>query len=281
MPELPEVETVRRQLADKLEGSRIVAVELWRSGRETPLGDAFIKQLTGVRIVSIKRRAKLLIWELEDGRSLLVHLKMTGRFSYVSASYQAEKHDRVRFTYREPGSLKKNAFLVWSDMRQFGYLKLVSADEAAKVISEYGIEPLEASLEELVQVLALRTTRAIKTVLLDQGVIAGIGNIYADEACFRAKIHPTREAKTLRPKERRALAVEIQSVLNASLERKGTSAHSYVDTVGERGAFVELLQVYGRKGEPCIRCKTPLQKISFRGRGTHFCEKCQPLKRSN
>ncbi len=277
MPELPEVETVRRQLAKELDGSRIVAVEIWRTGRETPVGDAFIEQLTGARIKSIKRRAKLLIWEFKDGRALLVHLKMTGRFSFVQASYRAAKHDRVRFVYCKDGSSKKE-FLVWADMRQFGYLKLVSEDEATKVISEYGIEPLEASLKDLAHALAIKTSRAIKTVLLDQGVIAGIGNIYADEACFRAGIHPTRGAESLRPSERRALANEIQSVLSASLERKGTSAHSYVDTAGERGAFVELLQVYGRTGEPCVQCKTSIQKMVFRGRGTHFCEKCQPMK---
>ena len=131
------------------------------------------------------------------------------------------------------------------------------------------------NVEQIAERLAQKTTRAIKTVLLDQGVIAGIGNIYADEACFRAKILPTRALVSLTKKERLALATQIRGILQESLALKGTSAHTNLDTTGKKGGFVDLLNVYGRKGKPCARCKTAITKMMFRGRGTHFCTKCQ------
>ena len=273
MPELPEVETVRTQLDEHLAGATILAVELWRSGREHPQGDLFIQELTGATIKSIQRRAKLLIWELDHERFLFAHLKMTGRFYFVSPDYMRAKHDRILIRYRaRTGEVQD---VIWSDMRQFGYLKIVSRVEGDAFLQEYGVEPLTATVNELAERLALKTTRAIKTVLLDQSVIAGIGNIYADEACFRAGIRPMRLAKRLTAEERMRLATSIQEVLQASLAQKGTSAHSYLDTKGGKGGFLALLQVYGRGGKPCLRCKKPIKYIHFRGRGTHFCLSCQ------
>lgn len=273
MPELPEVETVRAQLDVRLAGATILAVELWRSGRETPQGEDFTKALTGANIHAVKRRAKLLVWELDQDRFLLAHLKMTGRFSFVTSEYIREKHDRLKLSYRSrTGEVGQ---VVWSDMRQFGYLKLVSRREGEGILQEYGIEPLTATKEELMDRLSLATKRAIKTVLLDQSVIAGIRNIYADESCFRAGIRPTRLVKSLKSSERLRLAEELQAVLWASLAQKGTSAHHYLDTSGKKGGFLALLQVYGRGKQPCFRCQNPIQRVTFRGRGTHFCSSCQ------
>jgi formamidopyrimidine-DNA glycosylase len=273
MPELPEVETVRSQLDKYLAGATILSIEIWRSGREFPVGSEFIQALVGATIQSIKRRAKLLVWELDKERFLFAHLKMTGRFTVVSSSYQPEKHDRIRFIYRSKmGEVEQ---LVWADMRQFGYLKLLSRVEGEGILDEYGLEPLSSTAEALAARLSKPTARAIKTVLLDQSIIAGIGNIYADEACFRAGIKPTRLAKRLAQKDRLRLAEEIQAVLRASLAQKGTSAHHYVDTAGNKGGFLALLQVYGRGTQPCFRCRTPIIRVNFRGRGTHFCASCQ------
>jgi formamidopyrimidine-DNA glycosylase len=273
MPELPEVETVRTQLDHELAGATILAVEVWRSGRELPSGTAFIKTLTLAKITNVKRRAKLLIWELNQDRAILIHLKMTGRFLVVPKNYERQKHDRIFFRYQTATGVEKQ--MVWSDMRQFGYMRVVTAKEAEETVAEYGLEPLVSSIEALVERLALPTTRAIKSVLLDQSVIAGIGNIYADEACFRAGIRPTRAARKLTTTERRVLATEIQTVLKASLAQKGTSAHHYVDTTGGKGGFLDLLQVYGRGKKACVRCETPITRLEFRGRGTHFCPNCQ------
>lgn len=274
MPELPEVETVRSQLDRELAGAMILAVDLWRSGREFPSGISFVRGLEGASVQAVKRRAKLLIWELDEGRRwLLAHLKMTGRFLQVSSEYEVQKHDRLRLVYRSPvGEVRR---LVWSDMRQFGYLKLVSRSEGEAIVAGYGLEPLEVSVADLAEHLDLSTTRAIKTVLLDQSVVAGIGNIYADEACFLAGIRPTRLASRLTRQERQRLAREIQVVLRASLAQKGTSAHHYIDTAGEKGGFLKLLQVYGRAGKTCMRCSGVVERMTFRGRGTHFCASCQ------
>lgn len=273
MPELPEVETVRAQLHLRLAGARILAVDVWRSGREEPSGEAFVKALVSTEIERVERRAKLLFWYLKDGRVLLAHLKMTGLFSFTSEEYERQKHDRIQFHFLsavgEPGRL------IWADMRQFGYLKLVSGEVAGEIGAIYGIEPLEAPIEMLADRLKLVTTRAVKTVLLDQRVIAGIGNIYADEACFRAGILPTRPLASLVKKERERLAAEVQTILRESLAKNGTSAHTFVDTAGRRGGFIDLLNVYGRKGKPCVRCLTSLTKVTFRGRGTHYCSHCQ------
>lgn len=273
MPELPEVETVRRQLHRHLAGATIVSLEILRSGREFPAGRAFVEGLTGARISGIKRRGKLLIWELDQKRFLFAHLKMTGKFLIVPDSYLCTKHDRILFVYRSKRGEKKR--LVWSDMRQFGYVKLLPRKEGERILEAYGLEPLTTSVGLLVARLAQPTGRAIKTVLLDQTVIAGIGNIYADEACFRARIRPTHLAKRLTEKDRLRLAKAIKEVLSASLAQKGTSAHHYVDTAGEKGGFLACLQVYGRGQKPCVHCGTRITRLVFRGRSTHFCSSCQ------
>lgn len=277
MPELPEVETVRRQLAKKIEGAKLVSIALWQSDREAPKGDAFVHALVGKTVSTVDRRAKLLLWRFTDGSGLAVHLKMTGKLLFYSEKpAQPERHERLLFEFEKAG---KPIYLVWKDLRRFGYLK-VMPDPAviAEILEEYGPEPLVATPQELAERLAKPSSRSIKAVLLDQSVIAGIGNIYADEACFLAGIHPSRIARDVTPKERLLLAEAIKDVLQRSVTQRGTSAHDYLDTKGEKGGFLKLLQVYGKKGRPCPKCQTLILKTVLAGRGTHACPKCQPVK---
>jgi formamidopyrimidine-DNA glycosylase len=272
MPELPEVETVRRQLAERLNGATVAGIDVWRSGREFPQGDEFIQMLVGQRIETVERRAKLLVWRLMDGRAMMAHLKMTGRFVFVDDEYARGKHDRICFFFEKDG---ERFLLVWADVRQFGFLKVVERVEIDRILAGYGPEPLEASFEVLASCLFTDSSRTVKSLLLDQAVIAGIGNIYADEALHRAGIRPTRRVKRLSGDDRLRLAREIQVVLRASLAQQGTSANDYVDTKGERGGFLALLRVYGRGGEPCLVCGLPIHKTVVAQRGTHYCKRCQ------
>lgn len=274
MPELPEVETIRRQLHARLAGAKIVSVEVWRSGREFPRSRKFVNALVGQRVTALERRAKLLVWRLRSGGALIAHLKMTGRFVFVDDAYRRDKHDRVRFTFEKN---RRRHTLVWSDVRQFGFLKIVDNAGLESILGTYGLEPLTVSVDRLAEALHVSSTRTIKALLLDQSVIAGIGNIYADESLHRAGIRPTRCASRLTSHERTRLAQAVQTVLRESLKQRGTSANDYVDTAGDRGGFLKLLRVYGRAGEPCYTCGSTIKKIVCAQRGTHYCPRCQRL----
>lgn len=268
MPELPEVETVRRQLHQALAGRTVQTVRLFRSGREFPAGAAFENVLVGKKILSIDRRAKLLVWRFADGTALAAHLKMTGRFVFVDGKYVPAKHDHAQFVFDG-----KN--LVWSDVRKFGFLKVLSADELATALDAYGPEPLETDEAILAELFRSPKTRAVKAALLDQATIAGVGNIYADESLHRAGLRPTRKLRTLTADDRLRLVREVKNVLQESVDQKGTSANDYVDTAGAKGGFLSLLRVYGRAGEPCRTCLTTIKRTVLGQRGTHFCPTCQ------
>lgn len=268
MPELPEVETIRRQLDAKLKGQCIEHIELLKSGRENPHGRLFVKALQGKRIAGIDRRAKLIVWRFEDGSGLTTHLKMTGRLIFVEPGYQANKHDRMIFRM---GPHR----LVWADVRQFGHMNYLEGPELQKTLDHYGPEPLEMTPEGLADLLKGPKTRNIKAALLDQAKLAGIGNIYADETLFRAKLKPTHRLSALTHRQRLNIAKCMQQVLSESIEAKGTSSQDYRDSNGERGGFMERLNVYRRKGEPCKICGTPIVRTVIAQRGTHYCPKCQ------
>lgn len=269
MPELPEVETIRRQLHDRLAGRTIVRAELLRSGREFPASDAFISGVLEQQVVRVERRAKLLVWRFNNGTSMLGHLKMTGKFLFVAKHTVPGKHDRLRFVF------DNGEHVMWSDVRQFGYVKLIANDELERLFSGIGPEPLSTPIDELAARFVRPKTRKIKTALLDQSAIAGVGNIYADEACHRAGIRPTRRIASLTRADRIRLMSEVVQVLQESIAQKGTSANDYIDATGERGGFLALLRVYGRGGEPCRTCSIPIKKIILGGRGTHYCPNCQ------
>lgn len=282
MPELPEVETVRRQLATLLEGAVIDDVVIWESDKESPKGERFAQSLRGRRVLEIDRRGKLLLWCFDDGSALAIHLKMTGKLLHratLPTNDEREKHDRLGFIVRRGD---ERSVLLWNDVRRFGYLKhLISTEVVDRILAKYGLEPLAHSAEALAEALPRVSLRSIKAVLLDQSHIAGVGNIYADEACFLAGLHPARTLRSLSDDECLLLARMIKTVLKRSLALKGTSAHTYVDTNGEKGEFVGKLQVYGRAGMPCNRCETLITKSVLAGRGTHACLTCQPLRTSH
>lgn len=268
MPELPEVETVRLQLNRALVGQRLVSLDLFQTGREQPPGRAFVKALLNRELLAIERRAKILIWKFSDDLTMLAHLKMTGRFIISDAKPVRSKHDRMLFNF-------ETVNVTWSDVRKFGYVKLVDTKSLGRELSAYGPEPLGVDPLILADRLRAPKTRVLKAALLNQEVIAGIGNIYADEACYRAGLRPTRRLGSLSTEKRLVLAREIQNVLRESLALRGTSSNDYVDAEGERGDFVKMLRVYGRAGEACLICKNPIKKIVAVQRGTHYCPKCQ------
>lgn len=272
MPELPEVETIRRQMEKALVGRRIEGVAVRYAGRIAPKASTFAKRITGGRIVSAGRRAKLLLLNLSNGETVVAHLKMTGRFLLVPKGSAPTTHTHVVF------ALSGGKDLHFEDVRKFGYLHVhKTADLERDVFLKYGPEPLDPSFTAAKFAMCVRgrPRKPIKPLLMEQPCIAGIGNIYADEALWRAGIRPQRKAESLSNDELGRLHDGVQASLRESLRLRGTSADTYVDLHGKKGENVARLNVYGRGGEPCPRCTRPLRKIAFAGRGTHFCPACQ------
>lgn len=275
MPELPEVETIARRLDHEIAGQTVKRVLVFKTGREFPKGEAFAKRLIGKRLVRVYRRAKLIIWEFQSGSSrtrgtfLMTHLKMTGKLVLIDKHYSPTKHDRMIFDFGRKR-------LLWSDMRTFGFMRIVSDRELGKILDSYGPEPLELKPKEIAKRLSEFKRSKIKSALMDQKIIAGIGNIYADEALFDAGINPTRPTWTLAKSDLLRLARSIQKILRQSIKMQGTSFRDYVNAEGKKGGFESKLKVYGKKGLPCPVCATAIQKTTVSQRGTHFCPKCQP-----
>lgn len=268
MPELPEVETIKRQLDAKLKGETVRRITLLKAGRENPHGKLFVKAVEGKTIAKMDRRAKLIVWRFDDGTGLTTHLRMTGKLMFVDGDYEPNKHDRMLF---EIGPYR----LAWADVRQFGHMNYLDGSELQKALDKYGPEPLEMEPEDIAELLKGPKTRNIKAALLDQMKLAGIGNIYADETLFRAKLKPTHKLGALTAKHRLDIAKRIQEILKESIEAKGTSSQDYRDSNGEKGGFAAFLNVYKRKGEPCRVCGTPIVRTVIAQRGTHYCPKCQ------
>jgi formamidopyrimidine-DNA glycosylase len=274
MPELPEVETVRRDLEHLVVGRKIVSVSVTHP---KPLRDypaaVFEQRLTGARVTGVGRRAKILVIDLDSGDRLLVHLKMSGRLIYCGAESPRAKHTHVIF------GLDNGQELRFVDQRRFGYLKLVEGGDLAGVpeTANLGPEPLAADFteERLADILRGQPNKKIKALLLDQTVLAGIGNLYADEILHGAKIHPDRPAATLSPGEAGALYRNLREILSRAIEHRGTSFDLYVDGRGRPGAYLKQLRVYGRSDQGCFECGTTLLKIKVAGRGTQFCPRCQ------
>lgn len=283
MPELPEVETIRRDLARKLKNVGIRRVTVHLPKITTPRGPAFARALRGAQIIRVKRRAKLLLLETNRG-VIMIHLKMTGQLvlqnhgkiifgghPIAGVKTVPNKYTHVQF------DLSNGNTLYFNDLRKFGYLKLLPVDEAAALLKHIGVEPLTTAFtpESFEAILARRKGAVLKAALLDQTGVAGVGNIYVDEACWRARVRPNRRVGSLKPGERRALWRAIREVLTLSIKHRGTSFNSYVDTDGATGGFWRYRQAYGRKGQPCRRCGTLIVKTVAAGRGTHYCPKCQ------
>lgn len=270
MPELPEVETVVRSLRQPLIGRRIEAMWYdWEKTIATPDPIQFADRVAGQRVKDVQRRAKYIVVHL-DADYLLVHLKMTGRLyvTDVTAQHDADKWVHVRF------ALDKNRELRFSDARKFGRVYLTDALD--EITGALGPEPLADDFTpEVLREQISRRTRIIKPLLLDQSFVAGIGNIYADEALFRAGIHPLRSADSLNDGEIAALHTGIQDALNAGIQNEGASINWYRKPDGTRGSAQDRFLVYGREGLPCLQCGTAITKIRVGQRGTHYCPNCQ------
>jgi formamidopyrimidine-DNA glycosylase len=275
MPELPEVETVRRSLIDKIVGRHILALRL--TDFPGVLGgdraEDVLARIQGREVTQIRRRAKYLIVELDDGTAVVVHLRMTGKLSAVPRAKPPLRFERLAIEF--DGDLD----LRFSDQRKFGRVTHLQDDELASLEQRLGREPLEQEFTaEWLQERLRRRPGKIKAVLLDQGLIGGLGNIYVDESLFRAGVHPERRANTLTPAEVRRIHRAIRDVLRAAVDRKGTTFSSFEDAEGNPGRYGHRLRIYGRGGKgPCPTCGAPLERTIVGGRGTSFCPTCQPL----
>ena len=266
MPELPEVETIKRELEKAVLGKKITKVSIINPKViKEPSPKEFQRQIPGSTIKNILRKAKLLIFELSSGKFLAIHLKMSGQLIYPGKN---SKLTRIIFY------LSNGKTLDFNDGRLFAELRLVSDWQKLKFIQSLGPEPFDLSCEHFKKMLASKKTK-IKPLLLDQTFVSGIGNIYANEALFRAKIHPARPANSLSEKEKESLFTEIKETLKEAIAHKGSSVDQYVQLSGEDGGYAKYHKVYDREKQPCLKCKTPIQRISLGGRGTYFCPHCQ------
>ncbi|HEY8108840.1 MAG TPA: bifunctional DNA-formamidopyrimidine glycosylase/DNA-(apurinic or apyrimidinic site) lyase [Patescibacteria group bacterium] len=299
MPELPEVETIRKGLAEVLPGKRVRSFSVTLPKLFTAVRPAKRKDLVGAAVTGADRRGKALLIRF-GSRTLVIHLKMTGQLIFREAPRGDAKgkivlagghpipaiaNDRPD-GMKLPGKVTHAVFtfddgsrLFYNDLRQFGYLKLLSTDAVGNLlfIKTLGLEPLERSFTsaKFDALLKRRPKAKLKPLLLDQTVIAGLGNIYVDEALNLARIHPLRTAGSLTKTQRAALHPAIKKVLRDSLRAGGTSDNTYVTIRGARGDYLRRARVYHRTGEPCRRCGTPIERIVVAGRGTHLCPRCQ------
>ena len=278
MPELPEVETIARELRPMIVGRTIVDASFdWPNQVKHPAPDEFIAQISGREILSVDRRAKWIIAALGPARDggdaavLAIQVKMTGQLDVVAPEAPRDKHVHVVFSLDDGRELRLR------DTRKFGRVAVYAPDAADAVLGELGPEPLDDnfSLTDFRRILRARKAR-LKTLLMNQEFLAGVGNIYADEALWRARLHPLRTGAGLRSDQERALYVSLRDVLNEAIERRGSSVDDYRAPEG-RGDMQNYLNVYGRTGKPCPRCGRPTRRMIIGARSTHFCSWCQRL----
>lgn len=276
MPELPEVETYVRDLAPMLAGRQVVSAAVsWPRTIASPAADHFVALIVGQRFHSFARRGKYMLLGLESGMTLIAHLRMTGHLIAVAAGTPVDRHTHVVMT------LDDDRRLIFQDARKFGRLWLVT--EVGPVLAHLGPEPFDATFTAAALGARLQgRTASVKALLLNQSIVAGVGNIYADEALFRARLHPLRAGGALNLAEVAALHQAIQAVLTAGIAKAGSSLggsnlQNYSRPGGAPGGFQEEFTVFRRTGQPCHRCGTPIARIVVAQRGTHFCPACQPL----
>jgi formamidopyrimidine-DNA glycosylase len=265
VPELPEVETIKRDLEKILPGKKITEVCVHNPlVIRQPSADAFKKGLTGSKVSAVLRKAKVLVLELSTGKSLVIHLKMTGQLIYPGDG----KRSRVSFR------LSDGKMLDFNDRRVFGELRLMDDWHSLAFIKGLGPEPFDISVSDFKEMLSRKKTR-IKPLLMDQAFISGIGNLYAAESLFAAGIHPERPAAGLSEKEKEALFNAIKRILEEAIRCGGSSVDDYVRVSGKPGEYVPRHTVYDREGKPCVVCGGKIKRIALGGRGTYFCPACQ------
>lgn len=282
MPELPEVETIRLGLQDKILGKKIEDVEV----NVAKIFQGSANQIVGAKFKNIRRRGKILIIDLDNGKSLVIHLKLTGQLVYHQNGSRATFGHPIPFagttlpskTTHVIFSFEDGSKLYYNDVRKFGWIKVVKTDEVEKIkaIQEFGPEPLtkeftENRFKEIVQ----NRKKPIKLVLMDQTEIAGVGNIYANESLFLAGISPLRKANTLTEKEIEKLYKSLLQVLKEGIKYGGSSENAYVNALGEKGEMQNHFRVYAQAGEKCPKCEGKVKRIVLGGRGTFYCPDCQ------
>lgn len=288
MPELPEVETIRIGLSSLLPKREIKSVDFdWTKSFPNSPSDVD-KFMVGSSIDRVKRRAKVLLIELSSGYSLVIHLKMTGQIVFRSTSKQfgaghpsdslinklPDKSTRVTINFSDGSQL------FFNDQRKFGWMRLLPTVEVMNLdfFKKVGPEPLSAEFnwQQLKERLLRRKNSSIKAALLDQTVIAGVGNIYADESLWGAMIHPTTLVRSLSDQQIRKLYKELTFVLRLAIEKGGSTDRNYLNAEGKKGSYLTFARVFRREGQACPRCGSIIEKIRVAGRGTHFCPICQP-----
>ncbi len=310
MPELPEVETIRQDLCKKIVNKKIVRVEVYSAKSTGNASARFIQTLTGNVITEIDRRGKLMLFRLKDssdilsaqaaknvnqGVAVLVHLKMTGQLIYekktrtkehgtkieiVAGGHKMSERDinalpnqwtRIAFVFDDGGEL------FFNDLRLFGYMKLESPERVTKALAQFGPEPFgkDFTFEYFSALFKKRANTNLKALLLNQELVAGLGNIYVDETCYCAGVQPMRRVGAVTKVEQKKLFDCIPKILNEALKHRGTTFRNFLDSSGKKGNYTDFLRVYDRDGLPCKKCKTVILKTKVAGRGTHYCPVCQ------
>jgi len=274
VPELPEVETIVRDLRPALVGRRLGPMRKSTRSLRSPWKRSWRRHLRGACVRSIERRGKWIIISLDSEVCLLVHLGMTGQLRVMPASEPVAPHTHLIF-HLDGG----RAHLRFRDVRRFGQATVIETRSLAAFFdrTRLGPEPFKLDASYWDQTLGA-TRRSLKAVLLDQSVVAGIGNIYADEALFEARLHPARSACRLTAAERGRLRQVLPKVLNRAIEGRGSTIRDYVDGAGQVGGYQNEFRAYGRTGEPCQRCARPIRRVRLAGRSTHYCPGCQNLR---
>jgi formamidopyrimidine-DNA glycosylase len=289
MPELPEVETVRIGLSQLVIGKQIAAV--WHDWPKSfPNADEDVNQfLVDSEILSVRRRAKVLLIELDSKYTLVIHLKMTGQLVFVGRERFGAGHPSDSLISDLPDKSTRvildfndGSKLFFNDQRKFGWVKLLPTAEVPSIdfMKKVGPEPLAADFtpKQFRERIRRRANTNVKAALLDQTVVAGIGNIYADESLWGAKINPATLVKNISEKDMNTLFVQLQEILQLAIDKGGSSNRNYVNAEGKKGSYMDFARVFRRVGQPCTRCGTLIEKSRVAGRGTHTCPKCQRIK---
>lgn len=280
MPELPEVETIKVGLRKYIVGKTIEDVEVRL--KKIVTGDP--KNVIGAKITSIDRFGKGLVINLNNGYSIAAHIKLTGQFIFKGPEVPKETKVSIKVGGKLPNKwthvifiLDKGAFLYYNDIRQFGWIKIVESSKLKDIVffKDLGPEPFKDLTFDLFKNIVYKSNLAIKVLIMDQKKISGIGNIYANDALFDARIDPRRKAKSLEDTEIKKLYDSILKVLNKGLENGGASELNFVNALGQEGKYQHHFLAYGKDGEKCVRCGSKMRKIKLGGRGTYFCPSCQ------
>ena len=272
MPEMPEVETVRRTLEPLIKGKIISNVTIWYDKIIVNDADFFQRKVVGQKILAIDRYGKYLLIRLTNNLTIVSHLRMEGKYHFLDSDAPKQKHEHIQFAFSD------NTYLRYDDVRKFGRMQLIETGTERRNtgIKNLGFEPNseDFTLDFFLNRVKARK-RAIKNVLLDQSIVCGLGNIYTDEVLWQSKIHPLSIANKIAQDSLVELFYDINNTIKIAIQYHGTTFHSFLDADGHTGKYQSMLKVYGKSGEPCSRCNTTLEKIKVNGRGTTFCPLCQ------